>query len=392
MDKRKKWLWIIAYTVLGIMAALSLVQGCRNGAMYSQDFQWDAAKALTMKVNPYVESIEPTGILESYGYEEYFSQMEANQFPSLLWLLFPFTLLSPMGARYVWLIGNLLLTGGIGILLKKTYFKKADNKIYMLLFLLMLAGTPWRNQIGVGQHTIFSFFFFLLAVWIAEKNVERKNILLFLGVVVSLTICFFKYTLTAPLALYFIYKRWYQPLWTAIIIHGILTVFSAYWLGESIVQMIIQPLKVSSALASEGGIDLGAALGGSSLSFLIGGLAFLLLYGMMIGIRQGEDEDVISMLVLWSLIITYHRTYDFFVLILPASMFFRGEKENSQYPLWLLSYYFILLITVFFVLRIFHEGDGVLLITGVGYYIFTIYIMGMNFRKMKKTFKTPKKA
>lgn len=392
MDKRKKWLWIIVYTVLGVMAAISLVQGVRNAAMYSQDFQWDAAKALTMKVNPYVESMEPTGILEPYGYEEYFNQMEANQFPSLLWLLFPFTLLPPIEARYIWLIVNLLLTGGIGILLKKTYFKETDNRIYMLLFLLMLAGTPWRNQIGVGQHTIFSFFFFLLAVWLAEKRAEKKNIVFFLGVVVSLSICFFKYTLTAPLVLYFIYKRWYQPLWTAIAIHGILTVFSAFWLGENIANMIIQPLKVSSALVSEGGIDLGAALGGSSLSFVIGGIVFILLFGMMIGIRQEENESVISMLVLWALIITYHRTYDFFVLILPASMFFNGGEENSQYPLWLLSYYFILLITVFFVLRIFHERDGVLLITGVGYYIFTIYIMGINFRKMKKSLKTPKKA
>ncbi len=210
MDKRKKWLWIIIYTALGAMATLSLVQGCRNGVHYSQDFQWDAAKALTMKVNPYIESIEPTGILSPYGYEEYFSQMEANQFPSLLWLLFPFTLLPPIGARYVWLIVNLLLTGGIGILLKNTYFKKVDNKIYFLFFLLMLAGTPWRNQIGVGQHTVFSFFFFLLAVWFAEKNGEKKSILLFLGGVVSLTFCFFKYTLTAPLALYFLYKKWYQ--------------------------------------------------------------------------------------------------------------------------------------------------------------------------------------
>ena len=85
--------------VMGILAAVSLVQGCKNAVLVSQDFQWDAAKALTLHINPYDESLSPSGILDSYDFEKYYLQMEANQFPSLLLLLFPYTLLPPLTAR-----------------------------------------------------------------------------------------------------------------------------------------------------------------------------------------------------------------------------------------------------------------------------------------------------
>ena len=84
--KREKYLRVVLYGILGLLAAVSIVQGCRNAEVYSQDFQWDAAKALVLRVNPYTESLNPTGALDAYGFEEYFKQMEANQFPSLLFL------------------------------------------------------------------------------------------------------------------------------------------------------------------------------------------------------------------------------------------------------------------------------------------------------------------
>ena len=73
-----------------LLAAISLLQGIRNGMRDSQDFQWDAAKVLALRINPYDESLSPTGILEQYDYDEYYLQMEANQFPSLLIILLPF--------------------------------------------------------------------------------------------------------------------------------------------------------------------------------------------------------------------------------------------------------------------------------------------------------------
>ncbi|MDD3412715.1 MAG: glycosyltransferase family 87 protein [Lachnospiraceae bacterium] len=361
-NKNKKIAWNLISVILGVLAVLSIVQGCRNAILYSQDFQWDAVKALTLRINPYLESLNPSGVMNSLGYEEYFKQMEANQFPSLLILLLPYTFLEPMAARYAWLISNLLFTIGIAFLLRKTFLKDLNKQYYQVLILLMIAGTPWRNQIGVGQHTLFSFLFFLLAVWFSENNRV-------FSAAISLTVCYFKYTLTVPLTLYFVYKRKWKELGISILIHVVLTFLAAAWLGESFISMIIQPLKVSSALVGEGSLDIGALLGGSSSAMMVTVFIMMFLLALAIFFPNYQDKLLISILLLWSLIVTYHRSYDYFVLILPFCYFIDGEKSAKKYETIM---YVILVLSVFFILRVFHESSISLLCVGAFYYLVTI--------------------
>ncbi|MBR5407692.1 MAG: hypothetical protein IK111_08620, partial [Lachnospiraceae bacterium] len=119
MDGFFKGLWnkkSVRYAViivLALMALVSLVQGVRNAVLFSQDFQWDAAKAFTLKMNPYDESMHPGTYPDASVFREYYLQMEANQFPSLLMLLIPYTFLPPLAARYAWIVSNLVFTAGI---------------------------------------------------------------------------------------------------------------------------------------------------------------------------------------------------------------------------------------------------------------------------------------
>lgn len=356
-----KKLRIVILAMVALPALISIVQGCRNAAAFSQDFQWDAAKVFALKINPYQESLAPSGILKQYGYEEYFKQMEANQFPSLLMLLLPYTLLPPLAARYAWLASNLLFTVGIIWLLKKTFLKQMKRDTFTLLMLLMLAGTPYRNQLGVGQHTLFSFFFFLLAVYFSERKKGE------IPMIVSLVLCYFKYTLTVPLALYFIYKRRYKELAASVLVHIGLTFVAALWLDATFFDMLLEPLQVSSALASEGGLDFGALFSGSGFSFVLAGIVMLLLFCMMLLLPQGSDGLTIGLLTLWSLIVTYHRTYDFFVLVLVAALFY--EKEQAEF---IKVAYVAVLFAVFFVLRVFSESVPSKICVGALYYLFTI--------------------
>lgn len=348
---------------VALLALVSVIQGCRNAAAFSQDFQWDATKVFTLGINPYEESLHPSGILEQYGYEEYFKQMEANQFPSLLMLLIPYTFLKPLTARFVWLASNLLFTAGIIWLLRKTFLKKTDRDTFAFLMLLMLAGTPYRNQLGVGQHTLFAFFFFLLAVYFSEK--DRRQVL----TVLSLVICYFKYTLTVPLVLYFVYKRKWKELFASVLVHVGLTGVAAWWLKASFLDMLIKPLQVSSVLAAEGGLDFGALFSGSKLSFLLAGIVMLMLFAMVLLMPKENDALVIAVLTLWSLIVTYHRTYDFFVIIIVAALFY--EKEQKDY---MKAAYAVVLFSVFFVLRMFSESMGSKICVGTIYYLFTIAV------------------
>lgn len=350
-----------------LLALISVIQGCRNAAAFSQDFQWDAAKVFTLKINPYEESLHPSGVLEQYGYEEYFKQMEANQFPSLLMLLIPYTFLQPLTARFVWLASNLLFTAGIIWLLRKTFLKAADKDVFTLLMLLMLAGTPYRNQLGVGQHTLFAFFFFLLAVYFSEK--EKRQFL----TVLSLVICYFKYTLTVPLVLYFVYKKKWKELTASVLVHIGLTGVAAWWLDAGFLDMVRMPLQVSSALAAEGGLDFGALLSGSPVSFVFAVLVMLLLFALMLLMPKGNDALVISMLTLWSLIVTYHRTYDFFVIVIVTALFY--EKEQKTY---MKAAYAVTLLAVFFVLRLFSESVGSKICVGTLYYLFTTAVTAIG--------------
>lgn len=374
-------LWILLYIIFGLLAAVSLIQGCRNAIAVSQDFQWDAAKALTLRINPYIESLTPTGILDQYHWEDYCLQMEANQFPSLLMLLFPYTLLAPLTARYVWLASNLLFTVLMIVLLRKTFLAVLDRRLFILLMLVMISGTPYRNQLGVGQHTIFSFLFFLAAVYFSRRREESGKAGYTAGTILCLAVSYFKYTLTVPLALYFVYKRKWKELILSVMIHVGLTIFAAFWLHTGILDMIIQPLQVSSALAAEGGIDFGALLQGSPLAFVLAGIVMIFLFIMMLKMPQGVDAQIISMLVLWSLIVTYHRTYDFFVLVVVAALFCgAGQDTRKSLKNGMLCYYLILMVLVNYVLRIFSEALPALICVGALYYIFTIWVTLTNIR------------
>ncbi len=396
----REWVRRTITVLLTLMALVSLVQGIRNAGEFSQDFQWDAAKAFTMRINPYDESMHPGGVFEAYGFGDYYLQMEANQFPSLLMLLIPYTFLQPLTARYAWIVSNLLFTAGIVFLLRKTFLRNADKDIFAVFMLLMIAGTPYRNQLGVGQHTLFAFFFFLLAVW---SDTQKNRKAAFAGTVLCLFVCYFKYTLTVPLCLYFVYRKRYAQIAVSVFMHVVLTAVSAWWLGDSFINMLIKPLKVSSALAAEGGLDFGALLGGSPLAYVMAFavMVFLLILSVMLGrMKERQDKnnsdntahermlndpagnELMSVLILWSLIITYHRTYDFFVMVTVLAFYLAKERS-----LFLKTGYGVVTVAVFFGLRLFSESAPSKILVGILYYAFTLTVTGTVISGLSKDMK-----
>ena len=382
---------IIVIVVLALMALVSLGAGAKNAVMFSQDFQWDAAKALCLKMDPYELSQNPDGVYENTSLSEFYrlftdeglkQKMEANQFPSLLLLLFPYTLFGPFTARILWLVSNVLFTVGIAFLLKKTLFKELSDFEYYVVILLMIAGTPFRNQLGVGQHTLFSFFFFMLALWLDKTEIKGQRTLISL----SLAVCYFKYTLTAPLVLYFIYRKRYREVAASVITHVVLTVFSALWLKKSVLYMLTAPLKVAMNLSSEGGLDIGALTGGGTVSLVIGGMIGVFLVILSVRLPEGNDNLLLGVLILWSLIMTYHRTYDFFVLSVVVVIFI-GMSEKVTTPTnfrIMFVWYIILLFAVYFGLRVFHENTMSRIGAGIIYYSFTTAVTVLSVKCCKK--------
>ena len=370
--------------LLGLLACLSLYAGIKNALVYSQDFQWDAAKALSMRLDPYELSKDQKRAAEYPELEQFYrmftdrglkQNMEANQFPSLLVLLWPMTLFSPQTAKVVWLALNLLFTGGIVWLLRKTFFEKAKMFDFAVLMLLMLAGTPYRNQLGVGQHTLFAFFFFMLAVYFERSRGIKNKAMQTAAVSLCLFVSYFKYTLTAPLALYFQYRKKYKEVVLSVLGHAALTGICALWLDRSFIYLIKAPLEVASRLTSEGGIDLGVLLGAKAGMAAAAVIALLLVF-MTLKYPADGEYILFSVLILWSLILTYHRTYDFFVFSVAALLFCgrlseeTGEKIKNALVCW----YAVLLVALYFVLRLFSENTASKIAVGILYYGFTIFV------------------
>ncbi|MBQ6575933.1 MAG: DUF2029 domain-containing protein [Lachnospiraceae bacterium] len=397
--KDNKALRAAVLVMLAALALVSVIKGLQNAAEFSQDFQWDAAKALTMRLDPYELSLEPSrtaGIEPLDRFYRMFTdrglkqKMEANQFPSLLMLLAPMTVFSPQAAKIVWAVLNIGFTAGIVWLLGKTFFEHSDRTDFAAVMLLMIAGTPYRNQLGVGQHTLFAFFFFMLAVFIDRHSGDRAGLMRSAGITLCLAVSYFKYTLTAPLALYFLFRKRYREFAASVMIHVILTAFAALWLGKSFIYLITAPLKVASVLASEGGIDLGVFLPQGLYAAAAVIIAALLLY---LALKMPEDAAnlLFSILILWSLVITYHRTYDFFVFSAAAAMFVRQcpgdiqDDKSGRRDCIMFIWYALLMFMLCFLLRIFDENAASKLIVGITYYLFTIAATIKGVRSIRKS-------
>lgn len=378
--------------VLALAAAVSVYQGARNALEYSQDFQWDAAKALAMGLDPYelsyLPEIDDTVSPELAAFYRMFTDrgltqtMEANQFPSLLLLLFPMTIFAPQTAKIIWLVFNLAFTAGIIIMLRRTFFEDAGIYEYALIVLLMLAGTPYRNQLGVGQHTLFAFFFFMLAVCTDryDRDGSVSNSLLIAG---SLAVSYFKYTLTGVLALYFLYRKRYKELAMSIAVHVVLTGVFAAIFDKSFLYMIKAPLEVASRLAAEGGIDLGVILK-SPFSYAAAFIIVILLVVITVIMPKDRECIIFALLVFWSLILTYHRTYDFFVLSAASAMFLDKGADADRYRPAGTAAYMTVIICVYFVLRIFNENTVSRICVGILYYAFTIALTYMAVSGVRK--------
>lgn len=384
--------WIVLYVLLALMAVISIYEGIGNGIVWSQDFQYDAASALVNGYDPYDMSMDfdeakLPDIAYLKGFYEYYDglgtpqKMEANQFPSLLYILAPYTLVPYDIARILWVITSILSTAVIIWLLRKTFMSGVDERLYPVFIMLMLAGTPWRNHMGVGQHTLFAVAFFLLAVYVStgghmsdmpdsissagEAAAAASSGTTWQRTVASgllLSVSYLKYTVTAPLAIYFIYKRKWKEFVISLVPHLILTGTAAVILHESFTDMLLKPLKVASALSSKGGIDIGVLTGGSPLGLVITALAMIFLIAAALLLPEGNDELFISTAVLLSLVMTYHRTYDFFIMIIVFGYYATGRMKTAE------IIYLITTLAFFFVLRIFHENVISLTVSGALYY------------------------
>lgn len=308
------WLRYCAYGLISGFAALSVIIGVKNG-LREFDFQWDPAKLLMMGDNPYLYSLEHKAIPYDGFMEKY---IDANQLPSCLLLLAPWTFLPQLLANQVWAFCNLAFTAVFLIFAYKSFFEDdpRGKDSYVLITALLLSGTPWRVLVGNGQHLMFSLAFFMPAYYYGKKGKFALSGLL-------LALSAFKYTTIVPMAVIFIVRRWWKAIFVAVGIHFVATLGIGIYLDDSPIRLVLQSLKVGATLTGGGLTDIASVMaqfGVVDIGFWanIGYALWSIVLLLLLSLKRFDDLLTLSLLAVISNVMFYHRIYDFVTLFFPV--------------------------------------------------------------------------
>ncbi|MGE4170439.1 MAG: glycosyltransferase family 87 protein [Candidatus Margulisiibacteriota bacterium] len=323
MVNRKWGLWL-----LGVVATLSVLAGCYNAlvpANASFDFQWDAALVLAKGFNPYLYTLNHLAAFTDTFMPD---PLQANQIPSCLLLLWPYTWLPWPLAKGVWLVTNLAATIGLLQLGSKAMGVSVSNHQKGLIAALFLIGTPFRVTLGNGQHGLWALFFLVSALALGDQKKPWLS-----GLCLGLS--WLKYTLTGPFVLLFIKKKQFAPIAVATGFHLLLTGLASGLTHTSPLTLILQSIAVSKTLTQAGLVD-AASLFSPTLALMVS--ATLVTSTLVYVWKSNSQPHQFMVISLASLLMVYHRIYDFvgllFILIALVSSAGKDISTRTQQALW----------------------------------------------------------
>jgi hypothetical protein len=277
----------------------------------SQDFEWGPARALLHGSDPYQLYLSC-----DHCANPPFTTSVAPSYPaSSLVLLWPVAMLPWPAAKATWAILNLFFGAGLSLILWRQFDPNNDWRTLAVGSIALFAGTPFLNNLGNGQHAVFTLLWFAAALWAERQGKTAPASLL-------LAASWFKYSITLPLSLYFVARRQWAILIGAIAVHVVLTAFLAWWTGRSPLDLLLGPLRVAPVGISIGHLDvfglatrmgLASKLGSWIVAFgLTGAVA-----GVVLRSEVEEELPLLSVLSLYAYTVVYHLAYDLVILVIP---------------------------------------------------------------------------
>jgi hypothetical protein len=244
----------------------------------------------------------------------------ANTYP-LVYLLTLFSFLTWPTAKVTWLICNLAFVFIIPILLARLLPDRQglDRRINVILALVFIGFTSTRYALSSGQLSFLVFGMMLGSALLVKQRPWLAGILM--GFALS------KYSLALGFFLYYLlFERRLRMSLTAILVQILGVVWLVVTSGSAVTQVLEEYRLLFEHHAVMEGIQLSALLatGGSNpplsagFTLLIG--AFLIGYALKSRVSRKADPLVrlclLTILLLWSLLVGYHRSYDALTFIL----------------------------------------------------------------------------
>src|SRR5277367_2818932 len=139
---------LVAMTVAAVWVAEAFAVALKN----SQDNEWGPARALLDGADPYQLYLNCHPCTNPP-----FSTSVAPSYPaSGLMLLWPLAILPWPMAKAAWAFLNLFLGAGLSFTLWRIFDPEHDWFTLAVASIALFAGTPFLNNLGNGQHAVFT--------------------------------------------------------------------------------------------------------------------------------------------------------------------------------------------------------------------------------------------
>lgn len=265
--------------------------------------------------------------------------------PAMLMFLSPLAILSWGHAKWLFMVINFVLMLGIGwLVLRRVSFAgirlTSREELFIALAYFDLSAT--RIAIENGQTTLLVFLLMIIAIIESERNWQVAGI--------SLGLALSKYSLSLPIFLFFIYKKNYKALLLAISIQIVGVLLLSGITKQSPVTVVYENIILFLRLFDQPGVHLSRWFEFLSADHFVAeipvlvmtALVFILLlswtrrHAKTISSNSQEilDFHILTILLIWTMLVAYHRLYDTVVLIFFIVLFFKGQTKPA---LWNLS-------------------------------------------------------
>lgn len=257
----------------------------------------------------------------------------------VFFLLVPLAFLSWSVAKIIWLVINLVLLGAIPFLLVKVFPEKGwiDRWEFLALMSALIGLTSTRFAAASGQITFLILDLILAAVLLADRKPWIAGLLL--GMALS------KYSLSLGVLILFSFIEPKPRLVIAAVLVQIAGIVGLILLsGSGFLEIIGEYIHMAIWHAGREGIHLAAALQAEQYLFLIA-LVLTLAIGIPVALwrwkKAGRQLNqslptlarfhLAVILVLWILLIGYHRAYDVMMTIVFFGLIAYLDKQPAAW-------------------------------------------------------------
>lgn len=302
---------------LYLAAIISLTRGIHFGITDSKDIQWFAGTLWVNGENPYNVYLSD----EAHRFKGF---PEPNYLQALYPLISPIALLDLQTAKIAWILLSLLLFSiAINLLSKQFKWSARQN---LLITLLAIISTPFRNTLENGQISILAFFAITL---IFHNNFVVRGI--------GIGITSIKYSFLPALTGWLFGEKRFKESVLGLAFSLLLYIVFFLRLGSFDIRNLIQPLLSAENSMALGNSDLASivVLGMSEFglelskvytSISVAAVCFVLTFVLVRKFRLGIEHSL-ALMALMQFAGFIHAIYDFIILIVLVPLVIKSTSK-----------------------------------------------------------------